>query len=116
MLEQGLVSILNFPLKKGGPYQMRVVVRDVGSQRTGSAMQFVEAPDLENNRLALSGIVLSSADEADKASASEQDVRSGPAVRQLRQGAMIDYRFLIYNAQAGSTEMQMRLLRDGQPV
>ena len=119
MIEQGLVYILNFPLKKGGPYQMRVVVRDATSQRTGSAMQFVEAPDLGSNRLALSGIVLSSADEADKASASEQDVRSGPAVRQLRQGAMIDYRFLIYNAQAGGTDpvqMQMRLLREGQPM
>ena len=119
MLEQGLVYILNFPLKKGGPYQMRVVVRDAASQHTGSAMQFVEAPDLGNNRVALSGIVLSSADEADKASASEQDIRSGPAVRQLRQGTMIDYRFLLYNAQAGgadSLQMQMRLLRDGQPV
>lgn len=119
MLEQGLVYILNFPLKKGGPYQMRVVVRDVTSQLTGSAMQFVDAPDLRSNRLAVSGIVLSSADEADKASASEQDVRSGPAVRQLRPGSMIDYRFLIYNAQAGgpdSVQMQMRLLREGQPV
>ena len=119
MLEQGLIYILDFPLKKGGPYQMRAVVRDANSQRTGSAMQFVEAPDLSNNRLALSGIVLSSADEADKASASEQDIRSGPAVRQLRQGSMIDYRLLIYNAQAGGAEpvqMQMRLLRDGQTV
>ena len=119
MLEQGLVYILNFPLKKGGPYQMRVVVRDAASARTGSAMQFVEAPDLKSNRLALSGIVLSSADEADKASASEQDIRSGPAVRQLRTGSMIDYRYLIYNAQPGGTEpvqVQMRLLRDGQPV
>ena len=77
-------------------------------------MQFVEAPDLANNRLALSGIVISSA-----ASASEQDIRSGPAVRRLRSGMMLDYRFLIYNAQTGGTEpvqVQMRLLRDGKPV
>jgi VWFA-related protein len=119
MIDNGLVYILNFPLKKGGPYQMRVAVRDAVSERTGAAMQFVEAPELTNNRLALSGIVLSSADEADKTSASEQDIRSGPAVRQLRQGTMLDYRFLIYNAQAGGTEpvqMQMRLLREGKPV
>jgi VWFA-related protein len=119
ILEQGLVYILNFPLKKGGPYQMRVVVRDATSERSGAAMQFVEVPDLAKNRLALSGIVLSSAEEADKTSASEQDIRSGPAVRQLRQGSMIDYRFLIYNAQASGTEpvqTQMRLLREGKPV
>ena len=111
ILEQGFVYILNFPLKKGGPYQLRVAVRDSASERTGAAMQFVEAPELTNNRLALSGIVLSNA--------SEQDVRSGPAVRQLRQGMMIDYQFLIYNATAGGSEpvqMQMSLLREGEAV
>ena len=119
MLDQGLIHILDFPLKKGGPYQMRVAVRDATSERTGAAMQFVEAPDLASNRLALSGIVLSSTMETDKASTAEQDIRSGPAVRQLRQGMMIDYRFLIYNAQASGPEpvqLQMRLLREGKPV
>jgi VWFA-related protein len=118
MLDDGLVYILNFPIKKGGPYQMRVAVRDAMSERTGSAMQFVEVPDLTKNRLALSGIVLSSADEADKTSAAEQDIRSGPAVRQLKQGMMIDYRYIIYNADtnASAPVVQMRLLRDGKPV
>ena len=119
MLEQGLIYILDFPLKKGGPYQMRVAVRDATSERTGAAMKFVEAPDLASNRLALSGIVVSSAMETDKASVVEQDIRSGPAVRQLRPGMMIDYRFLIYNAQASGPEtvqMQMQLLREGKPV
>ena len=114
MLEQGLVYILDFPLTRGGPYQLRAVVRDATSERTGTAMQFVQAPDLANNRLALSGIVVSSA-----VSASEQDIRSGPAVRQLRPGMMLDYRFLIYNATTGGTEpvqMQMRLLREGKVV
>lgn len=121
-LQDGLVYILNFPLKKGGPYQLRVAVRDATSERIGAAMQFLEAPDLTSNRLALSGIVLSSAAEVDKATAAEQDIRSGPAVRQLRPGMMLDYRFLIYNAQASGTDtnspvqMQMRLLREGKPV
>ena len=76
---------------------MRVAVRDATSERTGAAMQFVEAPDLANNRLALSGIVVSSAVKS-KSEAAEQDIRSGPAVRQLRPGMMLDYRYLIYNA------------------
>ena len=110
-IEQGLVYIMDFPLRKGGPYQMRVVVRDTASERTGAAMQFVEAPELTTNRLALSGIVLSNA--------VEQDIRSGPAVRKLRQGMMLDYRLIVYNAVAGASEpveMQMRLLRDGKLV
>ena len=119
VLDTGLVYILNVPLKKGGPYQMRVAVRDATSESIGSAMQFVQAPDLANNRLALSGIVLSSATEAGKTNATERDIRSGPAVRQFRQGMMLDYQFLIYNAQAAGTgpvQMQMRLLREGKEV
>lgn len=118
-VHDGLVYILNFPLKRGGPYQMRVAVRDATSERIGTASQFVEAPDLTRNQLALSGIVLSNAAETDKASAAEQDIQSGPAVRRLRQGMMIDYRFIIYNAQADANspvQMQMRLLREGKPV
>ena len=119
MLKDGLVYILNFPLRKGGPYQLRVVVRDATSERNGTAMQFVEVPDLTRNRLALSGIVLSSAAEVDKTTAADQDIQSGPAVRRLRQGMLIDYRFIIYNAQVDPNtplQMQMRLLREGKPV
>jgi hypothetical protein len=122
MLQDGLVYILNFPLKKGGPYQMRVVVRDATSERNGAAMQFVEVPDLTKNRLALSGIVLSNAAEAAKATSAEQDIQSGPAVRRLRQGMMLDYQYIIYNAQGSGTDAnplvqtQMRLLREGKPV
>lgn len=122
MLQDGLVYILNFPLRKGGPYQMRVAVRDATSERVGAAMEFIDAPDLSRNRLALSGIVLSSAAEADKTTSAEQDIQSGPAVRKLRQGMTIDYQYLIYNAQAGATDAnpvvqtQMVLLRESKPV
>jgi hypothetical protein len=122
MLQDGLVYILTFPLKKGGPYQMRVAVRDATSERNGAAMQFVDVPDLAKNRLAISGIVLSSAAEADKASSADQDVQSGPAVRRLKQGMVLDYQYLIYNAQTTGADAttpvqtQMRLLREGKPV
>jgi hypothetical protein len=101
---------------------MRVVVRDAVSERNGTAMQFIEAPELAKNRLSVSGIVLSDATVAEKATAAEQDIQSGPAVRRLRQGMMLDYRYIIYNAQgADSTantavQTQMILLRDGKPV
>ena len=124
MLQDGLVYILNFPLKKGGPYQMRVAVRDANSERIGAAMEFVEAPDLTKNRLALSGIVLSDAVVADQVTSAEQDVQSGPAVRRLRQGMVLDYQYIVYNAQAqaGTTDAnpkvqtQMLLLLEGKPV
>ncbi len=119
MFKDGLVYILNFPVKKGGPYQMRVAVRDVSTGRIGAATQFVEVPDLNKNRLFLSGIVLSGASQT--GAAAEPEVQSGPAVRRLTTGMLLDYRYNVYNAQRRSennvsVQTQMRLFRDGQPV
>lgn len=139
VLQNGLAYILNFPIKKSGAYQMRVAVRDSSSERIGAAMQFVEVPDLGKNQLALSGIVLSGLQpSANKASAGapggvstaaragadappDPDTQSGPAVRRLRQGMTLDYRYNIFNAQpdAGGrpqVQTQARLFRDGQTV
>src|SRR5262249_9091240 len=44
--------------KKPGAYQFRAVLRDEETGRTGTASQFIQAPDLSKNRLAISGIVL----------------------------------------------------------
>ncbi len=114
VLKHGLIYVLNFPIKRGGPYQMRVAVRDGATERVGAAMQFVEAPDLSKNRLALSGIVLSAVE-------AETEPQAGPAIRRLRQGMTLDYRYIIYNAnprgpQGPQLETQMRLFRDGQTV
>jgi len=58
----GLVFSFNLPIKKGGAYQLRVAVRDATSEQVGSASQFVEAPDLKKDRLALSGLVVNGFD------------------------------------------------------
>lgn len=69
LLQTGLVYVLNVPVKKPGAYQLRVAVRDAATAHIGSASQFIEVPNLEKNRLALSGIVVrnSSAADADAA-------------------------------------------------
>ena len=118
LLEQGMSYILNMPLKRGGPYQVRVAVRDAASEKVGAATHYVEAPEVGKKRLAVSGIVLSGlAAEAGAAA----DPRLGPAVRRLPQGSMLDYRYQIYNAQTDASgrpqvQTQMRLYRDGQQV
>lgn len=119
LVEHGLSYVLNMPLKQGGPYQVRVAVRDAGSGKVGAATQYVEVPELEKKRLALSGIVLSGAPAA--AGAGEGDPRLGPAVRVLPRGTLLDYRYHIYNAQADAAgrpqvQTQMRLFRDGRQV
>lgn len=74
VLKGGLVYNMTLATKKPGSYQLRVAVRDTASERTGSASQYVEVPDIKKGRLALSGLVVKSlaatlADEAAAAAA-----------------------------------------------
>lgn len=59
LLRHGLTYSLNVPVKKAGAYQLRIAVRDHASAQIGSASQFIEVPNLDKDRIALSGIVLS---------------------------------------------------------
>jgi VWFA-related protein len=120
LLRNGLTYVLDLPLKSAGAYQMRVAVRDESSERVGAAAQFVEVPDLGKQHLLLSGLVVSGINTAGGETA-ESDPQAGPAVRRLRRGSMLDYRYNIYHAalDAGGKpqiQTQMRLYRDGQPV
>ncbi|MDX6269065.1 MAG: hypothetical protein QOD28_288 [Acidobacteriota bacterium] len=63
VLRDGITYNMNVPVKKAGAYQLRMAVRDAATERTGSASQFIEVPDLKKNRLALSGLLMMGADE-----------------------------------------------------
>jgi VWFA-related protein len=131
-LRAGIVYKATVPIKKAGSYQLRVAVRDVASGRIGSASQFIEVPDLTNDRLALSGIAafgsdpaeLSNRPAADHAAgpAAEEDPEAGAATRRLRKGMLLSYGCYIYNARldkgSGRPQLQtqVRLFRNGQEV
>jgi VWFA-related protein len=134
-LRDGVVHILDLPLKRPGVFQFRVAVRDQSSSRIGAAGQFIQIPNLRNERLALSGIALwalagsSQRDNpaapstgAASSQADDGDVTSGPAVRQFRPGANAAFAYSIYNALLDpSTHLaqltaQIRIFRDGNPV
>ena len=127
-LERGLVCNMDVPIRKPGAYQVRTAVRDEASDRVGSANQFIEVPDLKKDRLALSGVILTGASEAqtverkegEEAKAAAGSVTS-PAVRVLADGSSIRYAFLIFNAKVDKTnrpqvETQVRLFKDGKAV
>jgi VWFA-related protein len=137
IMKDGLVYILNVPVKQPGAYQLRVAVRDSKSEKVGAAGQFIEVPDLGRNRLALSGIVLLGTDPKAAATpgatpaegaggatqaSNDQDLQASPALRRLRQGMILSYGYTIYNAQLDRAtnrpqmQTQMRLFRDGQQV
>src|SRR5207253_41472 len=57
-MREGIVYGLDLPVKQTGTFQFRVAVRDPATSRIGAAGQFIEVPNLRDNRLALSGIVI----------------------------------------------------------
>ncbi len=128
MLSEGLVYMMKVPVRKAGAYQLRVAVRDSQTDKVGSASQFIEVPDLKKERLALSGIVLTSAaDEpapgaADRQAAAVRDPLREATVRRFRRGSQIDFFYHVYNAKVDRAtgrprlSTQARLFRDGQAV
>lgn len=138
LVQDGLSFVLNVPVKRAGAYQLRVAVRDVVSERVGSAGQFIEIPDLRKNTLALSGLVISSLNQNPtgkvpiapavqqdgvnrKTLADDSRGQTGPAVRRLRQGMILSYGYTIYNAEVKGIDppqlqTQMLLFRDGKQV
>ena len=142
VLQHGLTYTLRVPVKKPGAYQLRVAVRDSGSERVGSASQFIEVPNLKKEHLALSGIVVMGSDTAaarlaaqqqqqivangnaagKEEQANEPDPSGSPAVRRFRRGMSIDYFYSIYNAKldratrAPQLQTHVRLFREGREV
>jgi VWFA-related protein len=131
VLSQGMVYSVHVAVKKPGAYQMRVVMRDATSELIGSASQFIDVPDIDKGRLALSGIVLRAEASQAKAppgpehtegeQATDIDPQGTPAVRIFKPGTAITYGYQILNAQADNAkqpelEVQTRLFRDGEQV
>ncbi len=134
VIKDGFTYNLSVPIKKAGAYQLRTAVRDVASERVGSASQFVEVPDIKKNRLTLSGLMVrgttlqayqktpgASAPQGDDDTTDDTDARATPAVRQFKSQLVMLYGFVIYNAQQPGgrqpqVQTQVKLFRNGQPV
>jgi len=135
ILKEGFTYNLTVPVKRPGAYQLRTALRDTGTERVGSASQFIEVPDLKKNRLALSGIMMkgmsfetfnkggsgAAQDEADNA-IGESDPNASPALSRFKQALVMIYAMAIYNAQldkaTGKPQLktQARVFLDGKPV
>ncbi|MGI8812122.1 MAG: VWA domain-containing protein [Pyrinomonadaceae bacterium] len=128
MIKDGFVYDFTFPIKKPGAYQLRVALHDHGSDRVGSANQFVEVPNLKKGRLVLSGIALEDLpyDEWKRRESGQPaqpgfDPLTDTALRQFRSGSVLSYGFSVFNAKpaavaGGSLVSVLRLYRDGKVV
>jgi VWFA-related protein len=146
ILENGFVYSLTVPVKKPGAYQLRAALRDTATERIGSASQFIDVPNIGENRLALSGLAVLGSDPSAKPGANGKeaasaeanapaasvggdeeeitdiDPQASPAVRRFRRGMVMNYGYVIYNAQVDKAtgqprlQTQMRLFRDGKEI
>jgi len=119
---EGVVYQLDVPAKKPGTYQLRLAVRDAASAKLGSASQLVEVPALATNRIALSGITLST-ESADSPRGEEvANSIANLAMRRFRSSSNLFYSYVVYVGRARkSTEApallaEVRLFRDGALV
>jgi len=122
---KGMVYLMNQPVRAPGAYQMRVALRDQGSERIGAANEFIEVPDLTKRRLALSSLLLRldtrqslSGANPIEGKASDNDPATAAAFRVFQPGDQLYYEYFVFNAQTGAShkadlEVQTRLFRDG---
>jgi VWFA-related protein len=114
------------PVKKPGAYQFRTALRDVPSTRVGSASQFVQVPDINNDHLTTSGLLIKGMplDRYLKGenTAEDSDPMANTSVRQFRTPSALVYALAIYNAKIDNTTgkpnltIQVRLFRNGELV
>ena len=134
ILREGFTYHMTVPIKKTGAYQFRVALRDVPSDKIGSASQFIEVPDLKKDRLKLSGLLLRGVSleayqkgnpegvNQNRDESSLTDTQAGPAVRQFKSGLVMVYGFFAYNARIDRATSQprlfsqVRLFRNGEVV
>jgi hypothetical protein len=108
----------DIPMKKSGSYQVRIAVRDRTSSKIGSAGQFVAVPDVNDKRLAVSGIVLRNVSQISTPAA----VMANPSPRVFAVNSDLYFAFVIHNpalnqaTQLPNLTIETRLFRDGKSV
>jgi VWFA-related protein len=119
---------------KPGLYQVRVAARDTKSGRIGSAMQWIEIPDLATRKLTMSSLLVGGNPAAEKQDEDDDDDDDDDASDEVNPVSIsVDRRFprdsrlrfltYIYNAQRGTggdagpdVALQVQVFRDDQPV
>ena len=115
--KDGLLFILDVPVKEAGPYQIRACVLDSTSRAAGSAGQYLDIPDLKKQHLALTTPLLD--DFSAPADTRFNGVSS--ALREFHAGSRLAFAFRIETEKGGALrqdrfDTQIQLYRDRTPI
>lgn len=108
----------DIPAKRPGSYQVRIAVRELTSNKIGSAGQFVVVPDLNEKQLALSGIVIRGVSQASTPAA----VLANPPARRFAANSDLYFAFVVYNPNVNPATrlpdliMETKLFREGKSI
>lgn len=127
--ERGFVYEFLVPVKKSGAYQFRVALRDTITKKIGSASQFIEVPDLSSQKLTISNLLLNNFSlenwqklkKGAQLGSDEKGVYLDTTQRKFKQGSILTYGYVIYNAKSVNKEkpqinITTRLIQDGKVV
>jgi hypothetical protein len=117
VMRDGALYMLDVPVPKRGPYQVRVAVQDLATAKTGSASQFLQIPDLKKGGFALTSVVLRDGGRPADRSGSPG---VAAAARRFERGSLAEFLCAIEKGGKNGTdpdlETRVRVLRDGQEV
>ena len=128
VVSDGIVYHFKFPVKKPGAYQYRVAIQDTQGGSLGSASQFIEVPDLKNNRLTLSSLVLENLTVQEyqrtfdlMAPLVQTNPMSDTALRRVKTGGVLRWGMEIYNAKLDKANLpnlntRVRVFREGKLI
>jgi VWFA-related protein len=105
VMQSGLSQELEMELPRAGAFQLRTAVLDTNSKMAGSATEYVEIPDLKNNKLAMSDLILTRENWD-----AEDDAAGGPARRLMKPGSTLSYASMLYNARLSKASGQPNLV------
>jgi VWFA-related protein len=109
---------------KPGLYQVRIGVREVGSEVVGTSTSWVEVPDLSRGRLELSSLFIGvgGGDSAEARGARAPGPKLLLDRASLKGGEALSYRLVVYNAGVGASAvgadalLKVEVLRGEAPV
>ena len=110
-----LITTLQFPKLPTGLLQVRIAARDSKSGRIGSAVQWIEVPNLAENKFTVSSLFLSESATGSQGSAPKWIIRPD---RKFARIGKLKFQVFIYNADrsAGApvVHLQLELRRGGE--
>lgn len=134
MLQKGFVYTLIVPVKRPGLYQFRVALRDVTTNKIGSASQIVEIPNTSKENLTMSTLAVENVSVNTWQNITQGKVGNGPGqvqipstllydtvLKQFPAGSVLRYGFEVYNArhdgsQTSKLEIQARIMQNNKPM